>query len=83
LTLPDAQGKVWAVEQLLTVADVCRICKVSRSHAVREIMSGRLHALNIGRGPQRRDWRVRPEDLEAYLKSLSGAAATGSAPAGG
>jgi hypothetical protein len=50
---------------------------------VREIMSGRLHALNIGRGPQRRDWRVRPEDLEAYLKSLSGAAAAGSAPAGG
>lgn len=47
---------------LLTVEDVARILRISRSMAYRIMADGRLRTVAIGRSV-----RVRPADLERYI----------------
>jgi excisionase family DNA binding protein len=55
--------------ELLTIAEVARICRVHEVTVRRHIASGRLRSVRVGRGI-----RVRTEDLEAFMESpaLSG-----------
>jgi excisionase family DNA binding protein len=50
--------------ELLTVADVARICRVHEATVRRHIASGRLRSVRVGRGI-----RVRTEDLKRFMES--------------
>ncbi len=43
----------------------------SRPHVLREIASGRLKAINIGRGKSRSEWRISDEAVDEYIAALS------------
>jgi excisionase family DNA binding protein len=47
----------------LTVADVAKQLQISEDTVRRWIKTGKLPALKIGK-----EWRVAPDDLEAFLK---------------
>lgn len=50
--------------RLLTVAEVANVMRVSRMTVYRLIRRGQLKAIRVGR-----NYRVREEDLKAYLES--------------
>lgn len=50
--------------RLLTVAEVAGVMRVSRMTVYRLIRRGQLKAIRVGR-----NYRVREEDLKAYLES--------------
>jgi excisionase family DNA binding protein len=52
------------IDELLTVADVARICRIHEATVRRHIASGRLRCVRVGRGI-----RIRAEDLESYMES--------------
>jgi excisionase family DNA binding protein len=51
---------------LLRPDDVAELCQVSTKTVLRAIRSGRLHAHRLGK---RGAYRIRPEDVEAWLRS--------------
>jgi excisionase family DNA binding protein len=69
-----------AVRDLLTVADVARLCHLHEVTVRRHIAAGRLVSVRVGGGV-----RVRREDLEAFIKprsaSTDGLNREGAAPA--
>jgi excisionase family DNA binding protein len=50
--------------ELLTIAEVARICRVHEATVRRHIASGKLRSVRVGRGI-----RVRTEDLERFMES--------------
>lgn len=56
--------EVPGVARLLTVADVASVMRISRMTVYRLIRRGQLRAVRVGR-----NYRVREEDLKAYLDS--------------
>lgn len=57
-----------SMQELLTVKDVARICKVHEVTVRRHIAAGKLRSVRIGRAV-----RVRPEDLESYADDAGSA----------
>jgi len=51
---------------LLRPVDVAELCQVSTKTVLRAIRSGRLRAYRLG---TRAAYRIRPEDVEAWLRS--------------
>lgn len=51
---------------LLRTEDVAELCQVSTKTVLRAIRSGRLHAYRLGK---RNAYRIRPDDVEAWLQS--------------
>jgi excisionase family DNA binding protein len=56
------------MDELLTVDQVARICRVHPVTVRRHIASGRLRSVRAGRGV-----RIRRDDLEAYLEQATAA----------
>lgn len=54
------------ISRLLTVAEVASVMRVSRMTVYRLIRRGQLKAIRVGR-----NYRVREEDLGAYLESAA------------
>jgi excisionase family DNA binding protein len=54
-------------ERLLTPADVADRCQISTKTVLRAIRSGRLRASRLG---ERGAYRVRVEDLDAWLQAV-------------
>lgn len=52
------------ISRLLTVAEVANVIRVSRMTVYRLIRRGQLKAIRVGR-----NYRVREDDLSAYLES--------------
>jgi excisionase family DNA binding protein len=52
------------ISRLLTVAEVANLMRVSRMTVYRLIRRGQLKAVRVGR-----NYRVREDDLSAYLES--------------
>jgi excisionase family DNA binding protein len=52
------------IARLLTVGEVASVMRVSRMTVYRLIRRGQLRAIRVGR-----NYRVREEDLKAYLES--------------
>jgi excisionase family DNA binding protein len=55
-------------QRLLTPADVAEHCQISTKTVLRAIQSGRLHASRLG---TRGVYRMRPEDVEDWLRATS------------
>ena len=55
------------MEALLTITDVSERLKINRSTVWRLLDSGELRGFRIGRV-----WRVKEEDLAAYIEGLRG-----------
>jgi excisionase family DNA binding protein len=55
------------MDELLTVQEVARICRVHEVTIRRHIAQGRLKAVRVGRS-----LRVRPQDVEAYVEPSVG-----------
>ena len=55
--------------ELLTVGDVAKQCQVSRKTVTRAILSGRLCASRLG---ARGAYRIRPEDVDRWVKEVDG-----------
>jgi excisionase family DNA binding protein len=56
---------------LLTVAEVCIRLRIGRPAVVHHIRTGRLRAANVGTNPARPRYRVRAEDVQAFIESAS------------
>lgn len=55
---------------LLTLKEVADAIGVTRSHVRELIVAGRLRGVDVGLGPERREWRVHAEDLTSYIDGL-------------
>lgn len=51
-------------ERLFTFEEVADYCGVSVKTILRETQRGKLKAVKVGR-----QWRIKPEDLDEYLKT--------------
>ena len=57
------------MEQLLKPKEVARIVGICPASAWHLIVEGDIPSVIVGRGTQRRSFRVRPSDLEKWLKA--------------
>lgn len=55
--------------ELLKVAEVAKILRVSRNHVYQLIESGRVAAINIGISGHKPVYRIKREALEAFQKA--------------
>lgn len=64
-----------AAPGLLLPAEVAEQLRTGRNYVYRRIADGSLKHINIGT-PERPKFRIRPDDLEAFVASLQGESPT-------